>query len=163
MTFSNDWYMLVRKSSELDTLFLHDPTEGDRQVTEYRDNIPHLLFILSHGHSLISHWNIKGIKMNFFYMPTWAYREGLRCLKLLGLHTNGCDQASQEEITHQLFYKFGGCIRGWAVSNLWDELDSKITEVVKNQGDGVLKKTTSTRGSIIHLQIDLTKRSLSWI
>ena len=101
--------------------------------------------------------------MNYFYMPTWAYREGLRCLKLLGVQTNGRDQASQEEIAHQLFYKFGGCIRGWAVSNLWDELESKITEVVKNQGDDVLKETTSTRGSIIHLQIEFDEKSASII
>lgn len=67
---SNDWFMLVRKSRELDIiLFLHDPNEGERRVSEYRDEIPHLLFVLSHGHPLIGHWNRKGIRMNYFYMP----------------------------------------------------------------------------------------------
>ena len=149
---STDWDLIVSQADELDIMFLHDPVEGDRRVSDNIDEIPRLLFVLSNDHELIRYWNRKGIPMKYFYMPTWTEPEGLRCLECLGVPTS--DKGSPEETSLDCFYRFGGCIRGWVKTQLWDELDSKVVEVVNKQGVDILGKTTSTRGSIIHLQVE---------
>ena len=63
----------------------------------------------------------------------------------------------QKEQVEELYHRFGGCIRGWVVSdgdNFQQTLESKVREVVKNNGDNVLVKNTSVSGSIIHLRVD---------
>jgi hypothetical protein len=151
---------------DFDMIFIHDPDEGDRTLSNMRTYIPRLIFILSHGHSLISLWHAKGNEMKFYYMPVWSKPEAERGVKLLKMKSppgaqgkpkrkSGSSLAdlSQNEID-DLYDRFGGCIRGWVSQDLWLELDGKIKEVVRDRGDNVLQKTPISRGSVIHLDVE---------
>ena len=94
-------------------------------------------------------------------MPLWTEQEALDSLDLLGVVANDHnDDATREKLAHDKFYRFGGCIRAWVSETLWDELKSKISEVVKKLGDNVLKKTTSSRGSVIHQHVDFDENKI---
>ena len=54
----------------------------------------------------------------------------------------------------ELYNKFGGCILGWvAQSEVWSELQTKVAEVIKSQGDNMLKRGPNSKGSIVHLRV----------
>ena len=148
---NQDWVKLIEMAAQLDIWFIHDPNEGDTRVSEERASIPNLVFVLSYGHSLISQWNSKGFKIEYFYVPLWTQQEALKCLDLLGVVTN---DATPEKVAAENFFRYGGCIQAWVSETLWDELRAKISEVVKKLGDDVLRKTTSSRGSVIHQYVD---------
>lgn len=155
---TNYWIDVVCKAREFKMIFIQDPEENDKSVTNYRDYIPRLVFILSHGHKLISHWNSKGNEMTFFCMPIWTKSEALRSLKLLKFQStkpgiNSLSDMPPQDVENY-YYHFGGCIHGWVANDLWQELDAKIREVVTNLGDNVLQKSTNSRGSVIHLEVD---------
>jgi len=150
---------VIFSARRFNIIFIHDPNEDDRKVSDLRPYISRLIFILSHGHSLISHWNSKGNEMKFFYMPIWTKPEAERCLDFLKPQSSSNPEIISladlpQEKVDTLHRCFGGCIRGWVNDNLWQELEGKITEVASLQGDNVLQKTPSSGSSAIHLEVD---------
>lgn len=155
------WTDFLNYADEYNIIFIKDPAEGDKRVSLRAHEVSRLIYIVSHGHSLISHWNSKGHDFEFFYMPLWTKQEAEQCRQFLKPQTRnaGFDSLaslSQQEIDDR-FYSFGGSIRGWVFPALWDELDSKLTEVVQQKGDNILKKSPNSRGSVIHMEVAFDK------
>jgi len=136
-----------------DIIVVHDPKAEDTRVQDNQTKIRRLIYILSHGHFLISYWNTKGGgPFRYDFMPLWSKCEAERSLPLL--KRQDASLVSSDEV-NKLYDKFGGCIRGWMLQGeVWGELVAKVKEVVKNCGDNVLAKNTNSRGSIIHMSVD---------
>ncbi|KAL3917259.1 MAG: hypothetical protein SGILL_004798, partial [Bacillariaceae sp.] len=135
---------------------IHDPKQGDMRVAYNEKRIYHLVYILSHGHSLISYWGRKGGGPDKYYLPVWSKAEIEKSLPLLKRQDKNVSQISFDEVD-SLYCRYGGCIRGWLVKDqgdFWNELVAKVKEVAKNHGDNVLERNTSSRGSIIHTNVD---------
>lgn len=141
--------------NDLDLIVIHDPKDGDTRVVLMEDQIKKIVYILSNGHYLISHWARKGGgPSKYYYLPLWTKREALRSLTLLKQQGPDSEPLKSED-TESLYNKFGGCIRGWvAQTDVWTELTAKVKEVVKSQGDNILTKHTTSKGSIVHLYVD---------
>lgn len=161
-TESSPRYAALVTSSHLDKVVIHDPKMGDDRVRQESDIINRLVYILSHGHTLISHWNDKGSTPDKYYLPLWSKEEAERCLTLLKIQrSEPSSQPLQAEQVGEKCHKFGGCIRGWVVpdpDDFQETLYAKVREVVNNNGSNVLIKNTSVRGSIIHLHVDFDER-----
>ena len=138
-----------------DVIVIHDPKAEDTRVHDNRTDIKRLIYILSHGHSLISYWNTKGGgPFRYDYMPLWSKLEAKRVLPLLKRQDADTSLVILDEVD-ELYERFGGCIRGWMLQGeVWRELVANVKEVVKNHGDNVLAKNTSSRDSIIHTLVD---------
>jgi len=117
--------------SSFDMVVIHDPKQSDTRFSSNQSEIKHLIYILSHGHSLISHWATKGCgPYSYDYMPLWSKDEVLRSLPLLKCQDPEASPIGEKEVD-KLYYTFGGCIRGWlAQGEVWAELEAK------NQGTG---------------------------
>ena len=160
---TTDWTQFVHWAKTYNVVFIHDPEEDETEISSRKENIPRLIFILSHGHKLISLWKGKGHQIRYLYMPVWTKQEAEQCKQFLKIQGPDVSSAStvadldQEEID-DLYRRFGGCIRGWVNDDLWLEILAKIAEVVRNMGDNVLQKTTDGRGSVIHLEVDFDEK-----
>ena len=139
-----------------DIVYIHDPKAEDTRVHNRNSGKLRLIYILSHGHYLVSHWLTKGIGPDrHFYMPLWSKSEARRSWPVLQ-RQGGLDTSfhSLDEV-ESLYDLFGGCIRGWVLQDaVWRELEAKVREVAKKQGDDVLVKNMSTRGSVIHMLVE---------
>jgi len=61
-------------TSGLDAIVIHDPEMGDHRIRRMEGAIPRLVYILSHGHDLITHWATKGKSPRKYYLPLWSKR-----------------------------------------------------------------------------------------
>lgn len=149
------WPDFFNAPSEFDIVVIHDPKMGDTRVALRETHIKRLIYILSHGHSLISFWATKGGgPFRYEFLPLWSKPETVRSLPQLKRQDSTASPLDVNEVD-ELYNRFGGCIRGWlAQGAVWSELSTKIEEVAKNHGDNVLAKHTSSRGSIIHMAVD---------
>lgn len=130
--------------SEKDVLVIHDPAENYTGVGKSATHIRRSIFVLSHGHALITFWNDKPeTRPNpYLYLPLWAQIESTKAFRLW-----------RREPPHDAFLLFGGCIRGWLYPSMWAGLVHKAKDVVKRHGDDVLGRTLDKRGSIVHLDV----------
>ena len=132
-TETRHWPRFFRAPSQFDIVVIHDPKAGDTRVQDNQTKINRLIYILSHGHSLISYWNTKGgAPFRYDYMPLWSKFEAERSLPLLKRQDADTSFVSLDEVD-ELYERFGGCIRGWMLQGeVWDELVAKVKEVATN-------------------------------
>jgi len=154
---NTDWTQFISFAEEYSVIFIHDPEENETEVSTHKEDIPRLIFILSHGHKLISLWRAKGHAIRYFYMPIWTKQEAEQSKQFLKCIDYTVADLHQDEIDN-LYRRFGGCIRGWVNNELWTEIEAKISEIVRNLGDNVLQKTANSRGSVVHLEVDFDEK-----
>lgn len=151
------WELFFASDFITDMVVIHDPKKDDMRVADEQMNIYRLVYILSHGHSLISHWNSKGGGPDKrFYLPLWS-KEGIQgSLSFLKRQDKTGTTIASDQV-ERLCTRFGGCIRGWLVQDqgrFWEELVAKAKEVARNHGDNVLERNTFSGGSIIHIFVE---------
>ena len=159
-SYNPRWELFFASDFITDMVVIHDPKKDDMRVADEQMNIDRLVYILSHGHSLISHWNSKGGGPDKrFYLPLWSKEEIQGSLSLLKRQDKKGTTITSDQV-ERLYTRFGGCIRGWLVQDqesFWDELVAKAKEVARNYGDNVLERNTSSRGSVIHMFVEFDR------
>eukprot|EP00980_Cylindrotheca_fusiformis_P026664 scaffold16847_cov68-Cylindrotheca_fusiformis.AAC.1 len=123
----------------------------DLTVADFTSLVGRLVVILSYGHGLIDLWHSKDSPIDLeLFLPLWTFDEASGVSPLLPVKPgHSCED---------LFYKYGGCIRGWLERSKMEKgLVAKVEDVVKKNGDDLLKRTTTPRGSIVHLHVEFDK------
>ena len=139
-----------------DIYVIHDPAE-DFKFGGTRVLVKNLVIILSFGHALVGAWSTKGTgapKLRLF-MPVFALDE---------IFDNKENIFHGKELStgkfNELYNKFSGAIRHWGrstESDAWDELVAKMQDVTIN-GSLIIARTSSHRGSIVHVAVDFDAR-----